>query len=327
VGRAYLYLCWMLTLRREWDLVARYLAPAIAYCREHGQELSLDQPRSFRMQADLAGGRWDEAVRAADGVLARPQPSAGPHRCYALLVRAAIRARRGQADHRPLLDEARDLAAAPGVAYLMPSVAAARAEAAWLDGRTADVAAEADLAPGPALGLDPLTALDLRCWRWRAGADPGRADDLPEPYRMLLAGDRQGASRWWREHGSPYEAGLALAGSGDVAALRAAIAGLSGLGARAAVAVLARELRSLGERHVPREPRPATSAHPAGLTAREVEVLRLLAGGMRNAEIAARLVVSPRTVDHHVSAVLRKLNARTRSEAITAALRLGLVQA
>ena len=110
-------------------------------------------------------------------------------------------------------------------------------------------------------------------------------------------------------------------------ALRAAIAGLSSLGARAAVAVVARELRSLGERHVPREPRPATSAHPAGLTAREVEVLRLLAGGMRNAEIAARLVVSPRTVDHHVSAVLRKLNARTRSEAIAAALRLGLVQA
>ena len=48
---------------------------------------------------------------------------------------------------------------------------------------------------------------------------------------------------------------------------------------------------------------------------------------MRNAEIAARPVVSPRTADHHVSAVLRKLNARTRSEAIAAGLRLGLVQA
>jgi DNA-binding NarL/FixJ family response regulator len=62
------------------------------------------------------------------------------------------------------------------------------------------------------------------------------------------------------------------------------------------------------------------------LTNRELDVVRLLAEGLRNAAIAERLFLSPRTVDHHVSSVLRKLGARTRGEAVAAAARLGLVQ-
>jgi DNA-binding NarL/FixJ family response regulator len=75
---------------------------------------------------------------------------------------------------------------------------------------------------------------------------------------------------------------------------------------------------------VPRGPRPRTRENPAGLTAREIEVVTLLAQGLRNAEIAERLVVSQKTVDHHVSAILRKLDVRTRGEAAGAAARLGL---
>jgi DNA-binding NarL/FixJ family response regulator len=69
-------------------------------------------------------------------------------------------------------------------------------------------------------------------------------------------------------------------------------------------------------------PRPTTRAHPAGLTAREAEVLRLLGQGLRNAAIAVHLVVSPKTVDHHVSAVLAKLGVRSRVEAAQLASRL-----
>ncbi|MBV8217120.1 MAG: helix-turn-helix transcriptional regulator, partial [Solirubrobacterales bacterium] len=80
---------------------------------------------------------------------------------------------------------------------------------------------------------------------------------------------------------------------------------------RPAAAIAARRLRELGERGVPRGPRPKTCANPAGLTARELEVLGLLAEGLRNAQIAERLVLSGKTVDHHVSAVLRKLDVRS----------------
>ena len=330
VARAYLHLCWMLTARREWVLMARYLPAALDYCREHGQELWLDQLQSFQIQADLAAGRWDAAAAAAAAVIARPRPSPVVTRCSALLVLARIRARRGQPDYAGLLEEARGLVKLPMAGHLAASVAAATAESAWLEARLADVLTEAlpqGTGPqGTAAERDPLGAAELRCWWWRAGADGGRADDLPEPYRMLLSGDRHGAAQWWQQKGNPYEAALAASGSGDVVALRAATDALRGLGARSAVAMLARELRALGQRGLPGERRTATAAHPVGLTQREWEVLQLLTAGMRNAEIAARLVVSPRTVDHHVSAVLAKLNVRTRSEAVAAAIRLGLVQ-
>jgi DNA-binding NarL/FixJ family response regulator len=99
---------------------------------------------------------------------------------------------------------------------------------------------------------------------------------------------------------------------------------LQRLGAVPAAAIAARRLRERGVRGVPRGPRPRTRENPAGLTARELEVLRLLCTGLRNAQIAAQLVVSERTVDHHVSAVLRKLDAETRGEAAAAAARLGI---
>ena len=77
-------------------------------------------------------------------------------------------------------------------------------------------------------------------------------------------------------------------------------------------------------RHIPRGPRPATRANPAGLTARELDVLTLLDQQLTNAEIAQRLVVTEKTIEHHVSAVLRKLDARTRHEASAAAARAGI---
>ena len=71
-------------------------------------------------------------------------------------------------------------------------------------------------------------------------------------------------------------------------------------------------------------PRPSTRANPVGLTARQLDVLRLVAQGLRNAEIAEQLVLSERTVDHHVTAILQKLGARSRTEATAHAMRLGL---
>jgi DNA-binding NarL/FixJ family response regulator len=100
---------------------------------------------------------------------------------------------------------------------------------------------------------------------------------------------------------------------------------LHALGAKPAAAIVSKRLRELGERQIPRGPRASTNNNPAGLTHRELEVLPLLAEGLRNAEIARRLVVSQKTVDHHVSAILRKLDVRTRGQASVAASRLGLI--
>jgi DNA-binding NarL/FixJ family response regulator len=82
-------------------------------------------------------------------------------------------------------------------------------------------------------------------------------------------------------------------------------------------------MRDLGLR-VPQGPRESTRGNPLGLTARQLEVLSLLAEGLTNAEIADRLVVSPRTAEHHVAAVLMKLGSTTRRDAARRAADLGL---
>jgi DNA-binding NarL/FixJ family response regulator len=110
----------------------------------------------------------------------------------------------------------------------------------------------------------------------------------------------------------------------DQRLLREALDQLHALTAQPAAAIVARRLRQRGALRLPRGPGPQTRANPAGLTPRELEVLAFLADGLRNAQIAERLVVSQRTVDHHVSAILRKLDVETRGEAAAEAIRLGL---
>jgi DNA-binding NarL/FixJ family response regulator len=122
----------------------------------------------------------------------------------------------------------------------------------------------------------------------------------------------------------PFERALALS-EGDVAARLDALAVLDGLGADAVAAKLRRLLRADGVRHVPRGPRRATRANPAGLTMRQSEILDLLCDGMSNPEIADRLFISGRTVEHHVSAILTKLAVGSREEAVSVALELNFV--
>jgi len=124
---------------------------------------------------------------------------------------------------------------------------------------------------------------------------------------------------------SAYDDALVLLDSGDEEQLRTALDVLQQLGAAPAAAIAVRRLRELGARGVPRGPRRATLENPAGLTKRELEVLVLVASGLRDSEIAGRLVLSERTVGHHVRAVLRKLGVRNRSQASAEAVRLGLV--
>ena len=142
-----------------------------------------------------------------------------------------------------------------------------------------------------------------------------------------MAGDGQEAARLWASLGCPYEEALALHDTGQEAALRQALKIFTGLGAPAASQLTRHKMRRLGVRSIPAGPRAATRSDPLGLTPREREVLDLISAGYSNAEIAARLFLSAKTVDHHVSAVLAKLGTPTREAAAAHAARLGVTGA
>jgi hypothetical protein len=129
-------------------------------------------------------------------------------------------------------------------------------------------------------------------WLRRLAGLPATADGAAGPYALQLTGDLRAAATRWSELGCPYDAALALSASDDEDDLRESLAGLQRLAARPAAAIVSRRLREGGVRGVPRRPHPATRQNPAGLTAREAEVLALLGSGASNAEIAAQLFLS-----------------------------------
>jgi DNA-binding NarL/FixJ family response regulator len=150
-------------------------------------------------------------------------------------------------------------------------------------------------------------------------------DSLAEPHARVLDGDCFGAAELWDKLGCPYDAALALFDSGTEDTLREALRRFEALGATVTADLTRRDMRRRGLRAVPAGAHPTTRAHPAGLTRREREVLELVCAGCTNGEISERLVVSLRTVDHHVSSVLAKLGVPSRKLAAAEAARLGLL--
>ena len=164
-------------------------------------------------------------------------------------------------------------------------------------------------------------------WLWRIGSPRPSRGELAEPYRLVVAGEWEEASRRLDRPGLPHEVALALHDSNEETALaRQPPRPSRRPGALAAAQLTRHKMRALGIRSIPAGPRTATRADPAGLTRREHEVLELISGGHTNAEIAARLFISVKTVDHHVSAVLAKLGTPTR-KAAARAFQLSLARA
>ena len=317
---------WNLRHRRL-DLAGADLEARLEFCRERGLDTWRLYLLASRARLELAAGRFSEAVESAAAVLRDPR-SAWVARASALVAVGVVRARRGEAGASEPLSEAESLAGSAGELVESAAVAAACAEAAWLVG---EVEAVEELTSSTlARARDRRAAWlvgELAYWRRQAGLrDELPVVELGGPYRLALAGEWTKAAARWRRLGCPYEAALALAETDDRTLALQALAELEALGAVAAVEAVSRRLRRRGVAAVPRGPRASTLANPAGLTARELEVLALVAEGLRNAEIAARLVVSVKTVDHHVGAILRKLGVRSRAEAAAAAVRGGFAE-
>jgi DNA-binding CsgD family transcriptional regulator/tetratricopeptide (TPR) repeat protein len=325
IAAVWLHLAWGGLRRREYARVGVDLTAGLEHVRRHGLDLHELYLVAYQSRWQLDQGCWSEALGSAAVVLRHTQVSRLP-RILGLAVTGLVAARRKEAGARGLLDEALAIALPSGELQRIGPAAAARAELAWLEGDRAGV--ERATAEGLALGSERSVGWvvgELLAWRKRSGLDTPPAADLPDPFAAVIADDWEAAADFWDRAGCPYEAALCRGDADDEGVQRQALDELQALGATAAAAIVARRLRQRGVRGLPRGPYARTRRNPGQLTAREVEVLALVAGGLRNGEIADRLCLSRRTVDAHVSAILRKLDVRTRSHASAEAVRLGLV--
>jgi DNA-binding CsgD family transcriptional regulator len=287
---------------------------AISYCLDNEEDAFRLYLRAVRVVELVRKGRNDEAAELARQTM---EENISPLSRLQLLIglsRASFRL--GRPDARDQLEELWSLVRGNDESIWLLQVATVAAEAAWLTGDSSFLTEEVNDICRRGLTDSPWLHGELTAWLARLGhrVDPHRK--VPVPYSLELNGRYVEAADAWRGIGAPFEEAVALTWTEDVESLRRAFEIFTDLGAAPAAANVRRRLQQRGI-SVParRAPRATTAAHPARLTAREAEVLEILREGLTNAEIAERLYLSRRTVDHHVSALLAKLGVSTRAEA------------
>jgi DNA-binding CsgD family transcriptional regulator/tetratricopeptide (TPR) repeat protein len=318
VPRALNNLSWAAVVQRVHPSADRWIEEGLAYSEGHDLDLWRLSILSARARSELNQGRWTAAIETAELLIGDLRDSPSP-RAEGLLVRALVRARRGDPGAGRGFSEV--VAIVEQEPFWMVNLANAEAEIAWLGGQTDRIGPATDAAYETALEQSSLWPLgELTCWRHRAGLEIARDRPLPDPVSLEVHGRHQAAAAAWQLLGCPYEAAVVLSLADDESAVADAHGRLREMGAGPAAAFAARRLRERGVRRIVRGPHRATRRNPANLTARELD-----ADGLSNSEIAERLFVSPRTVDHHVSAILRKLDVSSRGRAIAAAAASGIV--
>lgn len=324
VARSYVNLVSTAVKLRDYAQAIHHIDASAGYFSARDLDSWTNYIRAWRARLDFETGNWDAAANEALR-LVTAQGVAPITRICALAVLARLRQRRGDPGARELLEEATVLSRQSGELQRLAPVAAAHAEDAWLrnDNTAVDPMVAHAHAMAEQLG-DTRSLGELRYWCLRLGVGEGGPEGTEPPYALQIGGHWREAALEWARLGCPYEQALALL-EGDESAMREALSLLEGLGAGAVVKRCRDHLREAGVRGLARGPRAATSANPAGLTPREMQILELLADGLSNADIARRLVRSEKTVDHHISAILRKLDVRSRNEAAAVARRTGFI--
>lgn len=324
VARGYTNLAWIDVEHRRLAQGEPMLREGIAFTTQRDLDAWSRYMLGCRARLHLLRGRLTAAADDATAVLA--EPASPVSRIWPLMVLGLVRTRRGDPGAGEVLAEAWALALQVGEVLRLAPLVAARAEHSWATGIEPPLDEFRDVYERVRTVHDGWVVGEAVTWLHRLdeSVEPPSSVVLPKPYELELAGQYRAAAAVWRELSCAYEAAIALADSGTEPGLLQALELLTELGAEGSASRVRRRLRALGVSGVPRGPRATTRANPALLTARQVEVVGLLAAGLTNAEIAEQLVISPKTAGHHISAILEKLGARSRLEAANVARELGL---
>lgn len=324
VARAYTNFSEFAVVAKQFDLAERLLAEGIAFT----SRFDLDGPNQYLLgrlaHLRLEQGRLREAETIARGVIGMERLPVVMH-LPALTVLGRVRSRMGQPGARETLDQALIESLPTGEPQRIVPARLALAEAEWLaedlNAAREQLRALLDI---DLSGLRPWDIGEFAAW-WQRCKMPGDVPlpltDLPRPWALEIAGDPAAAAEEWRRVGLPYEAGAALlqvVGDGAGDALGRAVAGLEEIDARAAASLGRRMAQKMGlAGRLPRSrrgPYAGARQHPLGLTQSELQVLRLIAEGRSNKDIARQLSRSPRTVEHQVSSLLGKFSSANRME-------------
>ena len=324
-ARAYTNMAYSAVVMKDYPFATAILKEGIQYC----EELELDSWRtymlSWKARLLLDTGHWNEAAEIAEQLI-RSDTQASIVKIGALTVIGTVRMRRNKPDALPALLEAKAKAfEAMELQRILPALTALL-EYEWITGepvieKTAIEYAIGLLSQGGTL----RESSEFDFWLDKVRGQQVPLHHIHERYRAGDPTTTGATAAGWERLGCPYEQALFLF-EGDETAKRQAIAIVQKLEATAVYEKMKLAMRSEGIRSIPRGSRKTTRDNPALLTERELGVLELLKEGLQNKEIGTRLFISAKTVDHHISAILFKLDVDSRTKAVKEALHRGIIK-
>jgi DNA-binding CsgD family transcriptional regulator len=297
----------------------------IQHCTERSMDSWAAYMLSCKARLLLEAGQWEQAYTIANKlIISKGYPSIIT--TQALTVMATIKMRRGDTDVLPLLLEASDQAIKAMELQRVVPVVAALLEYEWLMGQRYIEKEMLDSAIQLLSNTDvEQYGQEVAFWLIKIQKSNHPNKGFYETYVISDAKVGLDITVQWQQAGRKYEHAINLF-EGNTSDKKIAISTINSLGATRVYEKMKLEMRTSGIRSIPRGMRKSTLENPANLTRRELDILFLLKESLQNKEIAERLFISAKTVDHHISSILFKLDAKSRAKAVTEAMRLEILK-
>lgn len=324
-ARAYTNLACNCVMLKNYEEAEKFFAEGILYCEERDLDSWASYMLSWKARLKLETGHWREAYNIAEGLL-KNETQSPVIKIIVLVIVATIKMRRGEVDALHQLMEAKTIASESVESQRILPVLCALLEYEWITGSLVIDDKTLDTVKTRITGSETIYGNEeFVFWLKKA-----RKQKL-SPKNIQVGHEKNGqpsalkAAAFWERIGNPYEQALALFETSDENK-RKAISIVQRLGATAVCERMKFEMRRSGIKNIPRGARKTTQSNPEFLTDRELDVLRLLREGLHNKEIATRLFISAKTVDHHISSILYKLEVNSRTKAVHEAAKLGIIK-
>jgi len=310
---------------KDYPFAKKMLDEGIRYCEENDIYSLKLYMLKWKARAHLETGNWNEAYQLAE-MLVKNQTVLPVIKIGALTVIGTIMIRRGDANALPLLLEAKAMALATGELLRIVPVFMALLEYEWITGK---IFIEPEILDHTISDFTRSANFSKNSrfyfWLRKARKEHLQAKGSYNGYDVSNATIAKEEALLWEKLGCPYEQAIILS-EGNDDDKRRALSTLKQLGADAVCDKIKMEMRASGIKSIPRGLRESTMKNPAKLTNRELDVLQLLQQSVHNKEIAETLFISAKTVDHHISSILFKLDVKSRGKAVNEALRLGILK-